>query len=222
MAQRPPHAGPDGGVVVRVREHPLRRPLEHGEAVRRSERWSGAIWNPLAPAPIMATRLPVRSTSWSHRAEWNAGPAKVSAPSMAGTFGSVELADGGDHRPGRQDLLGPVGRTRARTDHVADSSSQVAPSTSVSQRTWAPIPCLSHDRLEVALELGLPGEVLGPVVARLEAVAVEVVADVDPGPGIRVLPPGSAHAGVLLDDGEGDAGLLQPDRRPAVRTARTR
>ena len=48
---------------------------------------AGAIWNPLAPAPIMATRLPVRSTEWSQRAEWKAGPAKRSWPGMSGMWG---------------------------------------------------------------------------------------------------------------------------------------
>ena len=45
-------------------------------AVRwKTSRWAtcsaiaGAIWKPLAPAPTRATRLPVRSTSWSQRAE---------------------------------------------------------------------------------------------------------------------------------------------------------
>ena len=33
------------------------------------------------------TRLPVRSTEWSQRAEWNAGPAKDSRPSIFGSCG---------------------------------------------------------------------------------------------------------------------------------------
>ena len=50
---------------------------------------------------------------------------------------------------------------------------------------------------------------MSPVVARLEGVAVEVVADVDTRAGVAVLLPGSTRAGVLLEDGERDAGLPQ-------------
>ena len=64
---------------------------------------------------------------------------------------------------------------------------------------------------EVALQLGLLREVLTPVVARFERVAVEVIADVDAAPGVRVLVPRAADAGVLLDDRERDTGFLQPD-----------
>ena len=48
---------------------------------------AGTNWIALAPVPITATRLPVRSTSWSHCAEWNAVPANVSRPGMAGSTG---------------------------------------------------------------------------------------------------------------------------------------
>ena len=69
-----------------------------------------------------------------------------------------------------------------------------------------------HDVFEVRLQLRLLGEILSPVVGRLEAVAVEMVSDVDACARIGVLPPGSADAGILLDDGVGNARLLQPDR----------
>ena len=41
----------------------------------------------LAPLPTTATRLPVRSTEWSQRAECHDGPANVSNPSMPGMWG---------------------------------------------------------------------------------------------------------------------------------------
>ena len=47
----------------------------------------GMNWAALAPVPMTATRLPVRSTSWSHSAEWNAGPANDDRPAMSGSFG---------------------------------------------------------------------------------------------------------------------------------------
>ena len=101
----------------------------------------GAIWKPLAPAPIRATRLPVRSTSWSHRAEWNDGPAKVSMPGKSGMFGRLSWPTA--EMTARATSVDSVpSAARTRTDHVADPSSQSAPSTSVSQRTWGSTPCL--------------------------------------------------------------------------------
>ena len=57
-------------------------------------------------------------------------------------------------------------------------------------------PAAFHDGLEVGLQFGLPREELGPVIVGFEAVAVEVVADVDAGAGCS--PPRSAHTGILL------------------------
>ena len=42
-----------------------------------------------APVPMTATRLPVRSKSWFHRAEWKISPSNSSRPSMSGSAGSV-------------------------------------------------------------------------------------------------------------------------------------
>src|SRR3954466_15215362 len=47
----------------------------------------GTNWTALAPVPITATFLPFRSTSWRHRAEWNAGPANFSIPGSSGICG---------------------------------------------------------------------------------------------------------------------------------------
>ena len=47
----------------------------------------GANCAALHPVPMTPTRLPARSTSWSHSAEWNDGPAKLSRPSMFGYCG---------------------------------------------------------------------------------------------------------------------------------------
>ncbi len=41
--------------------------------------------------PITATRLPVRSWRWSHRAVCIVTPAKESTPSMSGSFGTVRM-----------------------------------------------------------------------------------------------------------------------------------
>jgi hypothetical protein len=148
---------------------------------------------------------------WSHRAEWNAGPAKSPARGSPGRVGPVELADGRDHGPGHQGRPRSRRGPGSRTDHVAVRLVPGGPEHLGLPPDVGPDPVLVHHRLEVGLELGLLGEELRPGIARLEAVAVEVVADVDPCPRVGVLPPGAADAGVLLDDGEGDAGLLQPD-----------
>ena len=66
---------------------------------------------------------------------------------------------------------------------------------------------------EVALQLGLFGKEMRPVIAGLEAVAVEVVGDVNTRTRIAVLPPRSTGAGVLLEDGERNVGLPQPNTR---------
>ena len=179
----------------------------------------GAIWNPLAPAPIMATRLPARSTRGPSGPSGTPARRSVSCPGMSGMWGRFSWPDRRDDRPGHQRRPRCRRRPGSAPSRWPSSSSQTAPSTSVSQRTWGSMPCLSITAWKYALELGLLGEELRPVVARLEAVAVEVVADVDPGARVGVLPPGAADPGVLLHDGEGDAGLLQPDAGQQSRLA---
>ena len=73
--------------------------------------------------------------------------------------------------------------------------------------------------LEVALEFGLTGEELGPVVVGREGVAVEVVADVDAAAGVAVLEPGAAGGRVLLDDRVRDAGVAEADAGEDARHA---
>ena len=49
---------------------------------------SGMSWMAVAPVPITATRLPVRSMgSWGQWKEWKAGPSKLSMPSILGRVG---------------------------------------------------------------------------------------------------------------------------------------
>ena len=100
----------------------------------------GAIWKPLAPAPIMATRRPARSTVWSHRAEWKAGPANSSCPGMSGTLGRLSWPTAEISARASRVSTSPFG-PRIRTDQVARSSSHDAPSASVSNRMCCSIPC---------------------------------------------------------------------------------
>ena len=52
---------------------------------------SGPVCMQLAPLPMMATRLPVRSTSSRQRAVWNDGPANESRPSICGYFSGLKM-----------------------------------------------------------------------------------------------------------------------------------
>ncbi len=76
------------------------------------------------------------------------------------------------------------------------------------------------DVFEVRLQFRLLCEELAPVVARLERVAVEVIADVDSGAGVRVLEPRASDAGVLLDDRERHSGFAESDSGEHSRLAR--
>ena len=73
---------------------------------------------------------------------------------------------------------------------------------------------------EVVEQHVLRREVERPVVPLRERVAVVVVRVVDAATGIGVLEPRAADVVVLLDDDEGDAGLLQPVRGEQPRHAR--
>src|SRR5919107_1259812 len=55
----------------------------------KSGAMAGTNWMAEAPVPTEATRWPARSTEWSQRAEWNAGPANLSSPGKSGIFGST-------------------------------------------------------------------------------------------------------------------------------------
>ena len=103
---------------------------------------AGAIWNPLAPAPIMATRLPAKSTEWSQRAEWNAGPAKLSRPGRSGMCGRFSCPTA-EMTARATSVSSLPALERTRTDQVASSSFHVAPRTSVSKRMCGSMPCLT-------------------------------------------------------------------------------
>ena len=131
---------------------------------------------------------------------------------MSGQLRPVELADRADHGAGVERLLGAVGGAHDARATRRRRRPRWPSTTSVAKRMCADqLVAFACTSLEVRLQLGLLGEVLGPVVGGLEGVAVEVVADVDAAAGVAVLAPGAADAGVLLDDRERDAGLLQPD-----------
>jgi hypothetical protein len=95
---------------------------------------SGTNWIAEAPVPITATRSPVRSCSWSHSAEWNAVPSKLSRPGTSGSVGS----DSGPCAATRTSAVsGPVEVSILQS---WSSSSQLALSSSVSKRTCGTTP----------------------------------------------------------------------------------
>ena len=92
-------------------------------------------------------------------------------------------------------------------------SSHVRDVTAVLKRQCGGELVLVEHADEVIAQLGLLAEVLGPMMRRLERVAVVMTSDVDPCARVLVLPPGTTRALVLLDDHEGKAGLRQADPR---------
>ena len=83
---------------------------------------------------MTATRLPARSTSWFHRAEWKSSPWKPSMPSMSGSRGSESAAGADDQGRG--------GDVAAGGPHVPALGAVVpaASSTVVSNRNRSSVP----------------------------------------------------------------------------------
>ena len=209
MAKRPLHAGPHLLVVVRIREHPLRGALKHGEAVDvRSDRRGD-----LKSAGTRADHRDVL-VAQVHRVVPLAGmerrPGEVLLPVDVRHVGPVELSDSADHRARREFRRLAVAVARAnrprRIGVVPRRLGHLGLPADVRRNV-----VFLHDALEIGVQLGLFGEEVRPVIGRLEAVAIEVISHVDPRTGVGVLVPRAADARVLLHDGERNAGLLEPD-----------
>ena len=209
MTQRPLHTGADLGVVVRIGEHPLRGPLEHGQVLdlpgdgRRYLESAGSRADQRHALAAQVYRVVPLGGVKSRSAEQFLARDR-------GEMRPVELPDRTDDRPRRQRRR----RAVAIPGPNGPSAAGVVPGRlgdlGFPQHVPADVVAV-HDALEVALQLGLLGEEVRPRIRRLEAVAVEMVADVNPCTGIGVLPPCSADPGVLLDDRERNAGLLEPN-----------
>ena len=210
MPQRPLHTRADLGVIVRVGEHPLRGALEDGQLLDIGSDGRGHLEAGGAGADhhdVLARQIdrvvPARGVKRR--------PGEALGAGEVGHERLVELAHGADHRPRPQYL----GAARGVADGHRPVTGVVVPGRR--QHLGVEPDVLGHTAAfhhlgEVVLQLGLAGEELRPVIRRLEAVAVEVVAHIHPRTGIAVLPPGSAHARVLLDHRVGHPGLGQPDR----------
>ncbi len=96
----------------------------------------GTNWMALAPVPSTAIRLPRRSTSWSHSAEWKAGPSKVPRPGSSGIAGRESCPTAVTRTS--VSIRSPVDvvrcQERARSSYVAEV-------TSTPVRTRSSTPC---------------------------------------------------------------------------------
>ena len=107
VTQRPPHARPHRRVVVRVREHPLRGPLEDGQMPHVGGDGRGDL-EPAGPGADHGHPLAgeVDRVVPAGRVEGRPGEALLAGD--VGDVRPVQLPDGGDHGPGHERRLGAV------------------------------------------------------------------------------------------------------------------
>ena len=164
-------------------------------------------WMALAPVPMTATRLPRRSTPWSHVAEWNAGPANFSEPGDVGIARPRQLTDGRDQHVDHDgltvaDLDGPFARRL-----VERGSGHLGAEPDVAAHV-----VLVGDVMDVIEDGRLPGEAMRPARVGLEGVGVERRRHIARRARIGVLPPDAADVvGLLEDDDVVVPALLQLD-----------
>ena len=131
---------------------------------------------------------------------------------MSGKPGDVQRTDRADDEPRLEDLRRPV----RVPDADVPGARRLVPRQGRHRGAEAAVRTelvLVEHADEVVAQFGLLAVVLGPVMRRLERVAVVMTADVDPRTRVPVLPPGTTRTLVLLDDHERKAGLRQADPR---------
>ena len=208
VAHEPRHLGLDGVVVVGRREEPGRGALEDREVVDLL----GDLGDELRRArpgadddDALAAEVDVVVPS----SGVEGGTGEGRRARQVGDVGPVELADAADDGVGRRD------RARARRPRGGGGSTRIdASSSSTGQHLGAeadegPQAVLVGDAAEVVEQHLLGGEVLRPVVALREGVAVEEVRHVDAAARVGVLEPGAADVVVLLQHHDLDAGLVE-------------
>ena len=99
---------------------------------------SGMIWTAEAPVPMIATRLPRRSTSSSQRAVCIVVPRKEARPSISGGLGWVRTPVAPITK---RAVISPPSASASR--QTCSSSSKAAPVTRVLKRTFSRTPYLS-------------------------------------------------------------------------------
>ena len=158
---------------------------------------------------MTATRLPVRSTPWSHCAEWKAAPAEFVLALDIGNQRDVQCTRAGDQE--LCDVLLPIGG-----EHVP-AVFGVVPVGAIDERVEPDVaaqPVLLGDALEVVPDLGLRREQRAPCRFRLERERVQVRRHVTRAARVAVVPPGATDVPGLLQDQEVHALLLQRDAHP--------
>ena len=166
----------------------------------------------LAPVPTTATRLPVRSTSWRHCAEWKAGPVKVSAPGMSGDDRVRELAHGRDHQVGLERLAVAGGDPPAAPRVVVLRGLDLhAGADQVEQ------PGLARGAAEVVEDLGLGAVAAAPLRVRRPGPGVQRRRHVAGRAGVGVVPPHPAHVVGALEDRD----VVDTDPAQRLRDAET-
>ena len=205
---QPPEPVGDRIVVVGGRGDPRGRPLEHrqladdrGDLGDQLHRARAGADHGHALAREIDRRIP------AGRMERRTGEAVAALDVRVPRL--VELTHGADDRVGNERLLGTVGPPDVHRPR------QVVVRPLGGQHLGRELDVLANAEdigalLEVLVQHVLRREVERPVVPLRERVAVVVVRVVDATPRIRVLPPGAADAGVLVDDHERHARLLQP------------
>ena len=197
-------------MVVRVREHPLRGALKDGQPPdvlgdRRGELKSGGTGADHDDVLAVEVDAVVPARGVERRTGEASRARKIRYERL------VQLTHGADDRTRAQNLSATIrsanGERPVAGVVVPDRGDDLGVEPDVLGHAVT-----LHHIVEVVLQFGLAREELRPVVRGFEAVAVEMVADVHPGAGIAVLPPGSTHTGVLLDHGVGHASLVEPDR----------
>ena len=185
------------------------RGITHGAVrwktwMRPASGWiSGTNWIADAPVPMTAIRSPLRSWSWSHRAEWNAAPRKRSIPGSCGVDRVGEQPAARDQDVGRE-------RARGRLDPPALAVPRGARHV-MAVADVRVTPRSLRDAAQVVPDLLLAAERLRPVRVRRERERVEARGHVAAAARVGVVAPGAAEVvGALEQDEVLDPGLAQP------------
>jgi hypothetical protein len=162
---------------------------------------------PLAPVPIIATRLPVRAGEIVYSRDVR-------------DRRTVELTDRADEGVGLDRFGAPVRVAHCDVPAVGDFVENRLSQIGFESNIPADIVLIRHP-LHICPQLVPFRKMLRPIVVRFEGQRVEVIGGIDAAPGITVFQPCAADGPVFLDNDEGDASLLHLDRHAEARHAGT-
>ena len=211
VLHRPSVTGWHLRVVQRVRQHPLGRPLEDRELLdpvrdgRRDLEPGGAGADEREPLARQVEPI------WPARRVERRPGERVHAGDVREPW-DIQRADRADDEPRLEGLRGPVRVSDADVPGARPLVPREGRNLGAEAAVRAQLVLVQYAG-EVVAQLWLLAEVLGPVMGRLERVAVVMTSDVDPRTRVPVLPPGATGTLVLVDDREGKTGLRQADPR---------